>query len=149
MRYAGQAYEIRVPLTTSQNGQSLEPRLRQAINTFHSSHKDLYGYSYEGKELIELVNIGVTGLGLLPRPRVPELPTGGVGPQAALAERTHVYFSQTHDFVDCPVYHRSALRAENTVRGPAIIAQYDATTVVDIGWQGQVDRWGTLVLTKE
>ena len=99
--------------------------------------------------MIELVNIGVTGLGLLPRPRVPELPTGGSDPQAALAERTQVYFSQVRDFVDCSVYNRSALRAENVVTGPAIIGQYDATTVVDINWQGQVDRWGTLMLTKE
>jgi N-methylhydantoinase A len=149
MRYAGQAYEIRVPLVTSLTVLSLEIRLRQAIATFHGSHKDLYGYSYEGKELIELVNIGVTGLGLLPRPRVPELPVGGSNPQAALAERTQVYFSQVRDFVDCSVYNRSALQAENIVTGPAIIAQYDATTVVDIGWQGQVDRWGAIVLTKE
>jgi len=149
LRYAGQAYEIRVPLTTVQNSQPLETRLRQAINTFHSSHKDLYGYSYEGKELIELVNIGVTGLGLLSRPRVPELPPGGLDSQAALAERTQVHFSQIRDIVECPVYNRSALLAGNVIKGPAIIAQYDATTVVDIGWQGQVDRWGTLVLTKE
>jgi N-methylhydantoinase A len=148
MRYAGQAYEIRVPLVTSPAAPSLETRLRQAIATFHGSHKDLYGYSYEGKELIELVNIGVTGLGLLPRPRVPELPAGGSDPQAALAERTQVYFSQVRDFVDCSVYNRSALLAGNVIKGPAIIAQYDATTVVDIGWQGQVDRWGTIMLTK-
>jgi N-methylhydantoinase A len=149
LRYAGQAYEIRVPLVTSSANSSLETRFQQAIMTFHASHKDLYGYSYQGKELIELVNLGVTGLGLLSRPRVPELPVGGPDSQAALAERTHVYFSQARDFVDCPVYNRSALRAANVVTGPAIVAQYDATTVVDLGWQGQVDRWGTLVLTKE
>jgi N-methylhydantoinase A len=136
LRYAGQAYEIRVPLATATAGSSLESRLRRAITTFHASHRDLYGYSYEGKELIELVNIGVTGLGLLPRPRVPESPTGGVDPHSALVERTQAYFSQARNCVDCPVYDRSALHAANVVTGPAIIAQYDSTTVVDIGWQG-------------
>src|SRR5262249_21708248 len=65
MRYAGQAYEIRVPLVTSLTVPSLEMRLQQAITTFHASHKDLYGYSYEGKELIEMVSRVVTGLALL------------------------------------------------------------------------------------
>lgn len=148
MRYAGQAYEIRVPLPIVQDAHSLEGRIRAAIAVFHTSHKDLYGYSYEGKELIELVNLGVTGLGLLPRPRVPELSAGGPNPQAACREQTTVYFPQTRAVVDCPVYTRAALQAGNVIAGPAIIEQYDSTTVVDMGWQGQVDRWGNLVLGK-
>jgi N-methylhydantoinase A/oxoprolinase/acetone carboxylase beta subunit len=40
------------------------------------------------------------------------------------------------------------LQAGNVIAGPAIIEQYDATTVVDMGWQGQVDRWGNVVLEK-
>jgi len=148
MRYAGQAYEIRIPLPVLQEAPSLERRVRAAIVVFHASHKDLYGYSYEGKELIELVNLGVTGLGLLPRPRVPELPAGAPNPQAACKERTTVYFPQTRASVECPVYTRAMLQAGSVMAGPAIIEQYDSTTVVDIGWQGQVDRWGNVVLEK-
>jgi N-methylhydantoinase A len=72
MRYAGQAYEIRVPFDEGEQPRPLADRLRGAIAAFHVSHKDLYGYSYEGTELIELVNLGVTGLGLLRRPQLPE-----------------------------------------------------------------------------
>jgi N-methylhydantoinase A len=149
LRYAGQAYEIRIPLAASQQEPSLERRLHAAIAAFHTSHKDLYGYSYEGKEFIELVNLGVTGLGLLKRPQVPELEVGSESSRAALSERTRVYFPQARTVIECPVYDRSALRAGHEIAGPAIVVQYDSTTVVEPEWQGQVDRWGNMVLRKQ
>ena len=67
MRYAGQAFEIRVPIPLP--GATLdEEALRAAIKTFHALHDDRYGYSYEGHQLVEVVNVGVTGLGLFERP---------------------------------------------------------------------------------
>ena len=147
MRYAGQAYEIRVPFAEGQ-GRPLEDVLRDAIAAFHVSHKDLYGYSYEGVEMIELVNLGVTGFGLLRRPQLPERRHAGKSPQPALKTHTRVYFSQAHDAVECPVYNRDELCAGNVISGPAIIEQYDSTTVIDIGWQGQMDRWGNIALSK-
>ena len=158
MRYAGQAYEIRIPLPLDPVGpvgpvdpadtatQSIQTRVQRAIVAFHASHKDLYGYSYAGKELVELVNVGVTGLGLLKRPHVPEAQTAGKSPQHAQTDQTAVYFSKSK--LDAPVYDRSALQTGNELSGPAIIQQYDATTVVEPGWSGVVDQWGTLRLQR-
>ena len=146
MRYAGQAYEIRTALETTTS--SLETRLNAAIARFHTSHKDLYGYSYQGKQLVELVNVGVTGLGLLKRPQVPAGTLHGTDSSPAIKARTTVYFPQEKGAVDCPVYDRSHLRAGNEIAGPCIVEQYDATTVVNPGWRGRLDEWGSLVLTK-
>ena len=52
---------------------SIDRCMHTAISGFHSAHQDLYGYSYEGRELVEIVNVGVTGLGLLQRPKIPAL----------------------------------------------------------------------------
>ena len=123
-------------------------RLGAAINFFHASHKDLYGYSYQGKQLVELVNVGVTGLGLLKRPQIPALTLATPDPSAALREYTTVYFPQEQGAVQCPIYARAKLRAGNEIIGPAIVDQYDSTTVVNPGWHGRVDQWGSLVLTK-
>jgi N-methylhydantoinase A len=147
MRYAGQAYEIRVPFAEHQK-RPLGDTLREAIAAFHAGHKDLYGYSYEGVEMIELVNLGVTGFGLLKRPQLPERREGDRSPQAALKGQTRVYLSQAGDAVECPVYDRDGLLAGNVIRGPAIIEQYDSTTVIDIGWQGHMERCGNLTLSK-
>ena len=146
MRYAGQAYEIRVPVSIDSATADIQAHIQQAITTFHASHKDLYGYSYAGKELVELVNVGVTGLGLLKRPHVPQAQPAGESPEHARTGQTAVYFSKST--LDTPVYDRSALQAGNELSGPAIIQQYDSTTVVEPGWSGRVDQWGTLRLER-
>ena len=146
IRYGGQAYEIRIPLAAS--GGDLETRLRDAINRFHTSHKDLYGYAYQGKQLVELVNIGVTGLGLLKRPQIPALTLAAPDPSAALREYTTVHFPQEKGAMQCPIYTRAKMRAGNEIIGPAIVEQYDSTTVINPGWHGRLDKWGSLVLTK-
>ena len=146
MRYAGQAYEIRVPVSIDSATSDIQAHIQQAITTFHASHKDLYGYSYAGKELVELVNVGVTGLGLLKRPHVPQAQPAGESPEHARTGQTAVYFSKST--LDTPVYDRSALQTGNELSGPAIIQQYDSTTVVEPGWSGRVDQWGTLRLER-
>ena len=146
MRYAGQAYEIRIPLSIDSATSEIQTHIQRAITKFHASHKDLYGYSYAGKELVELVNVGVTGLGLLKRPHVPQAQPAGKSPEQARTGQTAVYFSKST--LDTPVYDRSALQAGNELSGPAIIQQYDATTVVEPGWSGRVDQWGTLRLER-
>ncbi len=44
------------------------------------------------------------------------------------------------------VYDRNALSAAKTYRGPAVVAEYSATTVVPPGMKFQVDRAGNLVI---
>ena len=146
MRYAGQAYEIRVPLAIDRATPDIQTHIQRAIVAFHASHKDRYGYSYAGKELVELVNVGVTGLGLLTRPHVPQAQPAGKSPEHARTGQTAVYFSKST--LETPVYDRSALQTGNELSGPAIIQQYDATTVVEPGWSGRVDQWGTLRLER-
>ncbi|MFF3318277.1 hydantoinase B/oxoprolinase family protein [Streptomyces sp. NPDC003035] len=49
---------------------------------------------------------------------------------------------------DTPLYRREDLRPGDTVTGPAILAEADATTVVDPGWQATAGDGGHLVLTR-
>jgi len=146
MRYGGQAYEIRVPI---EGDGPLQERIGPALAAFHGAHRDLYGYSYEGRELVEIVNVGVTGLGLLQRPRIPAAAGGDTDPSAAERATTTVNFPQSRGKVTCPVYVRSKLEAGNEIRGPAIVEQYDSTTVINPGWDGRLDEWGSLVLTRK
>ncbi len=146
MRYAGQAYEIRTSLAP---GGELKSRLAAAFGAFHHAHHDLYGYSYQGREQVELVNVGVTGLGLLARPRIQQLASGERDPSAALRTHTMVWFPQGYGEVSCPVYTRAKLLPGNVIRGPAIVEQYDSTTVVNPDWDGRLDTWGTLILSRD
>jgi 5-oxoprolinase (ATP-hydrolysing) len=47
-----------------------------------------------------------------------------------------------------PLYRRGDLRPGDTVEGPAIIAEADATTVVDPGWRAAAGEGGHLLLTR-
>jgi len=48
----------------------------------------------------------------------------------------------------CPVYQRERLDAGLTLRGPAILDQFDCTTVVCPGQTARVDEWKNLIMTE-
>ena len=43
-------------------------------------------------------------------------------------------------------YERAALKAGNRLVGPAIVTQYDSTTVIPPGLAAHVDRFGNIVI---
>jgi 5-oxoprolinase (ATP-hydrolysing) len=58
-----------------------------------------------------------------------------------------VYFAGTSGVkkYDTPLYLREHLRGGNVFTGPALVIQYDSTTVVPPDWEGCVDAVGNLV----
>jgi N-methylhydantoinase A len=51
--------------------------------------------------------------------------------------------------VACPVYQREQLDVGLTLQGPAILDQFDCTTVIYAGQSGCVDEWKNLIVTAE
>jgi N-methylhydantoinase A len=49
---------------------------------------------------------------------------------------------------DATVYERDRLDIGALVHGPAIVEQFDATTVIPPGWRAQVDGFRNLILQK-
>ncbi|MFN3389780.1 MAG: hydantoinase B/oxoprolinase family protein, partial [Allosphingosinicella sp.] len=74
---------------------------------------------------------GVAGGGLSPLPL--HHPAGGPPPHAAHGEA---------------VYDRSSLAPGDRIAGPALIIDPSATTVVEPGWQAEVDALANLILTR-
>jgi N-methylhydantoinase A len=46
------------------------------------------------------------------------------------------------------LYHRDRLEAGNRIAGPAVLLQYDTTTVIPPGWSGEIDTFGNLLLER-
>jgi N-methylhydantoinase A len=59
-----------------------------------------------------------------------------------------VYFLETADLQEAAIYARATLLAGHTVRGPAVVEQFDSTVVLPPGWRGRVDQYGSLVLER-
>ena len=146
MRYVGQAFEIRVPLPLSDR--LISGTFDQAIKDFHNIHEDQYGYSYENKTMVEIVNIGVTGFGLLAPPPQRPKPNSSLRWSDFLKTRRPMYVNETSEFVDCPVYERPTETIFESLAGPAVIEQYDTTTVVEPGWIVNVNEFGHLLITR-
>jgi N-methylhydantoinase A len=135
MRYAGQAYELRVPLS---HGSSERTLLAEA---FHAAHERLYGFREE-EAPIELSTARLAIIG-----RVAPVPLPRVAPRAeppAPRIRRPVFLGD--GWVEAAVYDRAALGAGQCITGPAIIEQEDTTTPVLPGWRARVDDYGNLDL---
>jgi N-methylhydantoinase A len=50
--------------------------------------------------------------------------------------------------VEATLYERDRLDVGAAVAGPAVIEQFDATTVIPPGWRGQVDGYSNLILAR-
>jgi N-methylhydantoinase A len=151
LRYFGQAWEVAVALPA---GPIDERSAVLAADRFHEAHAQRYGYSYRGatdrgttgRQTIEWVNLRVSGIGPIARPRLREPAPGDGRPARALTGRRSVVFSGRP--AESPVYERSALAPGDSLDGPAIIEEYGATTAVYPGQRIAVDRFGNLILTR-
>ena len=151
LRYFGQAWEVAVELPP---GVIDERSASVAGERFHEAHEQRYGYSYRraadrgtaGRQTMEWVNLRVTGIGPIARPKLRELPPGDGRPARALTGKRAVVFAEKP--AECAVYERTLLAPGDTLDGPVIVEEYGATTVVYPGQRVVADRFGNLVLTR-
>jgi N-methylhydantoinase A len=140
MRYRGQSYELTVPLILP-----IDPAAaRAATAAFHAAHAQRYGYAMP-EEPVEAVTLRVRGAGPGARPVLPRRPLADPDPMDALLGREAVWFSDAGP-ISTPLYDRSKLMPGNRFIGPAIVLQFDTTTVIPPAWSAEVDGLGDLWL---
>jgi len=142
-RYAGQGYEVRFDVPAGAIDDAWVPELEEA---FHRAHEAEYGQRFDAR--IEIINIRVVGIGRVEPLEWTELPSGDGDPSGALTIEREVVFDTNGRPVAhvTPFYERSKLRAQDRIMGPAVIEQYDSTTVVPPGLEVVVDNYGNLVI---
>ncbi|OGK82802.1 MAG: hypothetical protein A2X53_22465 [Candidatus Rokubacteria bacterium GWA2_70_23] len=140
LRYRGQAFELAVPI----GGGAFA--LDAIEDAFHRQHLGAYGHANR-EAMIELVNARLTAYGVVPKPAAERYRSETASLDAALRERRPVWFGGTPH--ECPVWERERLPERAPLRGPAIVEEFGATTVVLPGWRGAVDAHGNLRLERE
>ena len=143
LRYLGQSYELTIP-TSQPFTQGI---LHKTVERFHRKHEAVYGYAVKD-EPVELVNVKLIAVGIIEKPRLRKKPLHGEKPrkQAVIAKRK-VFFEQDSGYVETLVYGRERLKAGNVIVGPAVVEQYDATTVVHPDWTASIDKFENIVLS--
>ena len=75
--------------------------------------------------------------------------TASVASTPASARTQAVRDTTTGEVASWAVYDRAALSAGATMRGPAIIAEDETSTLVCPGWNASVNAWGYIELLRE
>jgi len=135
MRYAGQSYELSVPVSREKATRSL---LNRAIRSFHIIHHGQYGHS-ASTDTVELVNLRVYARGRARnRPAKAErkiLRTAGTSHRRVFFDEGFVH--------NCPIYTRSAMGPGSKGAGPCIVEDYDSTLVIPPQARYVVDELGS------
>lgn len=146
-RYLGQGYELRIGCESVTIDDDWVAKLAA---DFHDAHEREYSRRFEESD-IEIPNVRVRGIGLMPALQTPEVSRGGDSPQAALRHERDAWFRVDGELEQLATryYDRAALEAGNRLEGPAIVNQYDSTTVIPPGLTAEVDRFGNIVIKTE
>lgn len=126
VRYRGQGYELNISFG------------RRLLADFHAEHKRRYGYSHPGRE-VELVTLRL-------RTRLASEVSGALakhGPAAATPPETASVWLGGKK-TRAAIWDRCSLRRLTKYRGPGIVTEYSATSVVPSGKTFLVDETGNL-----
>jgi N-methylhydantoinase A/oxoprolinase/acetone carboxylase beta subunit len=143
-RYLGQGYELRVEADSG----AVDADWAATLATkFHDAHEREYSRRFEESD-IEIPNIRVRGIGLIEPLQMREVQRAGESPAAALRHEREAWFRVEGELRELPTkfYDRALLVAGNRVDGPAVINQYDTTTVIPPGLTAEIDRFGNIVI---
>lgn len=140
LRYRGQSYELTVPLALPATGAAVAA----AVEAFHAHHAQRYGYAMTG-EPVEAVTLRVRAHAPGADAALPALPPATDDVAAARLPDRPVWFAPDAP-TPTPGYDRARLRPGHRFAGPAMLYQYDTTTVVPPRWAARVDAFGSVIL---
>jgi N-methylhydantoinase A len=155
MRYAGQGYELRVPLAPrlrggEGRGSALDAKALEAVRArFDDLHARIHGHAAKEKG-VEVVSYRQRVRVAVPKfaPHIQEARPQAPPSSDAVKGARRVFFT-ARDAMEATIYDRERLAVGAEFAGPAIVEQFDATTVVPPGWHASVDRYGNLILERK
>lgn len=136
MRYIGQNFELRVPIEIVESAPQL-PAADVLHRRFLEEHEVSYGFSNPA-DSVEVINLRLTARGALPLPPPLRSPEGATTHPEPTAHRD-VWFGDTKP-QRTPIFARRSMAPGCTITGPAVIDQFDATTLVFPGDAVRVDE---------
>src|SRR3954464_3361866 len=142
-RYSGQGYEVRTEVPAGDVDDAWVEELKAR---FPAAHEPEYGHRFDAP--IEIINIRAVGIGRVDELQPTLLEAGDGDPSAAKTLDREVVFeiAGRAESYRTPFYERERLRAGDRLAGPAIVEQYDTTTVIPPGLTAAIDRHGNIVI---
>ena len=142
LRYRGMRTELTVPVDAGDLDDSAIARIFASL---HQAHESTYGYSYAGQQQVELVNIRVAGIAPMPAVELTRAGRQATASESAVEQSERVYFGD-NGWLETEFFQREALATGMTIEGPAVILQYDSTSVILPLQTATIDAGGNLII---
>ena len=143
IRYGNQAYELTVPVESSE----IEEGALDAIaERYHAQHFTTYDYNAPD-EPIQLVNMRASAIGKFGADFIaPRISSANGSKDISPRSHRKVYFKESGQ-TSCPVYDRGDLSAGAEIEGPAVIQESSSTVIVYPGQRAAATEFGTIEIT--
>jgi N-methylhydantoinase A len=127
MRYVGQNFELPVSVGNAMGGRPPALDADELRSRFYVAHDQFYGFHNEA-DPVEIINVRLiasAALAKFQQPKKRRLKTSRPQPMGYRP----VWFSHTRPS-KTPVHDRADLRPGHTIAGPAVIEQFDSTSIL-------------------
>jgi N-methylhydantoinase A len=140
LRYSGQAYELMVELDNGKVGQET---IDQMVTRFHEEHERTYSHC-SPSDPVDLINLRVK-ISITPDDvDLSRLRSGSVKTENNPPSSRKAFFGE-HGYMDAAIITRGQL-ATQTFTGPAIIEDYDSTTIIPPNWSAKCDNQHNIIM---
>jgi N-methylhydantoinase A len=148
LRYTGQGYELRTPLDGLYRDRLDANALKQARDKFDERHAQIHGHAAKERP-VEVVSYRLRVRVPVPKyqAREEKPPQAAPSASAAVKGRRTIHFDGSTS-TEATLYERDRLDVGAVIAGPAIVEQFDATTVIPAGWTARVDGLRNLILER-
>jgi N-methylhydantoinase A len=145
MHYQGQTHTVAVPLPATLTKIGVEITADAVRAAFEQSYSKAFSRLLPGIP-VRIVNLRTTALGRRPAFDMQALAPKGNANKTAVLGMRQVWFEGAWHAAQ--IVDRLALPIGAVVKGPAILEQADATTVIDPGLVARVDAFGNLIVER-
>jgi N-methylhydantoinase A len=139
MKYAGGIEPQAMPMAVTLDATIDRAWLDEVVERFHVAHRERFNYAVPSYP-VEIESVRVEGIGAIEAPPLRLTVTASTAAEAT----RDVFFPDEGATLPTVIHQRGALAQGTTIDGPAIVEQFDATTVIEPGMSATVDEHGNL-----
>lgn len=145
LRYSRQVHEVTTPVRGPRPLD--EAGLAGVVTDFEALYERKYGKGSAYREAgMEMTQFRLTARGLMERPKIDALPTGGADASAARVGRRPIFVEAEGRMVESDIYDFELLAPGNVVAGPAVIHTPITTIVLQAGQTGTLDGYRNVIV---
>jgi N-methylhydantoinase A len=144
LRYTGQGYELRTSLEDLYSEQLSSDSLARVRSRFDQLHEKIHGHAAPNRS-VEVVSYRLRVSVQVPKYQLKNHDKRSQDLNKAIKAERLIY-PRGEESEKATVYERDLLWVGDCLLGPAVVEQFDATTVIPKGWSATVDSQLNLIL---